>query len=89
MHQVLEAATQPTAPQALPCLLKKLTTETNTIFSGCGAVDSANASDTRGHWFESSPRQLLLNTMTVCRKEKEKEDGIGPFFKKTRQDSNH
>ena len=28
---------------------------------GCGSVGRAVASDTRGPWFESSTRQLLLN----------------------------
>ena len=55
--------------------------------SGCGAVGRAVASDTRGHGFESSHQQLLLNIyllLTVCRKDKnkEKETGNGPFFQK-------
>ena len=56
------------------------------VGSGCGAVGRAVAYDMRGHGFESSHRQLLLNIyllLTVCRKDenKEKEAGNGPFFK--------
>ena len=58
------------------------------VGSGCGAVGRVVASDTRGPGFESSHRQLLLNSyllLTVCRKDehKEKEAGNGPFFFKT------
>ena len=58
-----------------------------TLGSGCGAVDRAVTSDTRGPRFESTHRQLLLNIyllLTVCRKDenKEKEAGNGQFLKK-------
>ena len=54
--------------------------------SGCGTVDITVASNTRGHGFEPSQRQLLLNIyllLTVCRKDenKEKEAENGPFKK--------
>ena len=48
----------------------------NAMGSDCGAVGRAVASNTRGPWFESSHRQLLLNIhllLTVCRKDKNKE----------------
>ena len=57
--------------------------------SGCGAVDSAVASNTRGSGFASIHRQLLLNNsflLTVCRKgennENEKEARKYPFKNK-------
>ena len=56
--------------------------------SGCGAVGRPVASDTRGPGFESSHRQLLLNTIYchVCRKDetKDKEARSGPFLNKIR-----
>ena len=55
--------------------------------SGCGKVERAVASKTRGPKFESSHQQLLLNNyllLTVCSKDenKEKEAENGPFFKR-------
>ena len=52
----------------------------------CGTVDSTVASNTRGHGFESSHRQLLLDNyllLTDCRKGKNKgkEAENGPFLK--------
>ena len=57
------------------------------VGSGCGAVGRAVAYDMRGHGFESSHRQLLLNIyllLTVCRKDenKEKRPGMAHFLKK-------
>ena len=48
--------------------------------NGYGSIDRAVASDTRGMWFESSHRQLLLNQyflLTVCRKDENKEKVAG------------
>ena len=63
-------------------ILKKIAT---TVGSGCGSVDRAVASNTRGLWFKSSHQQnFILKIFTVnCEKtkikEKEKEAGKGPF----------
>ena len=58
----------------------------NTIYLGSsfGAVGRAVSSDTRGHGFESSHWQLILNNyllLTVCRKDENKENrpGMGHF----------
>ena len=52
---------------------------------GCGTVDIAIGSDTRGPWFESSHWQLLINKFTVnCFQKdenKEKEARTGQFKK--------
>ena len=57
-----------------------------TIFSGCGAVGKAIASNTRDSQFESSQRQYyLLSTIKNCfekTKIKKKEAGKWPIFKK-------
>ena len=53
--------------------------------SGCGAVDRAVASNTRGPGFESSHRQLLLNNYLLFiekTKNKEKEAGNCLFLKR-------
>ena len=50
------------------------------VDSGCGSVDRAVASDTRGPRFESSHLQLLLNPYflgIVIRKDKNKEKEVG------------
>ena len=59
--------------------------------SGCGSVGRAVTSNTRGPRFESSHRQKLIYILNYCllstvywkTKIKKKEDGNGPFFKKT------
>ena len=55
--------------------------------SGCDTVDTADASDTRERWFESSQWPLLLNNYlqsTACRKDEIKEKAAGncPFKNK-------
>ena len=48
--------------------------------SGCDTVDTADASDTRERWFESSQWPLLLNNYlqsTACRKDEIKEKAAG------------
>ena len=54
---------------------KKISNNVKISGSGCGAVVRAVASDTRGHGFESSHWQLLLNIyllVIVCRKDENK-----------------
>ena len=61
------------------------------VGSGCGSVDRAVASDSRGPWFESGHRQILYRTLehlftfycTVLktRIKKRKDARDGPFLK--------
>ena len=61
--------------------------ERDTIGSGCGSVGRVVAANSRGPRLESSHLQknyieYLLSTVLKRRKNKEKEAGDGPFFKK-------
>ena len=55
--------------------------------NGCGSVGRAVAADTKGPWFQTSPRQLLVNhffpiTVVEKTKIKEKRPGMGYYYKK-------
>ena len=65
------------------------------VGSGCGSVGRVVASDTRGPRFKSSHRQKFIYILNICllstvywkEKNKEKEAGYGPFFKKHQVES--